>query len=306
MSRGDYYEGVSLRYLLFHPAVWLIVATAGMIFGATHLWATHRYKIANPSLYTISRDNVTINEPPTWFSNDLYDELYNHVFNSSTLLDQHVVPTTANYLSSIPWIQKVKNVNKNPNGLNIELNYRNPIAYVGNIDRPRTIVDSQGVVFDSRLLTALDSSRFENDLLRISMPRVDISRLQPWQTSADERVEHAASLCGLISHRASDLKLYRVVTFDLPSAEKKSGPELEIWTRGGVKVLWGRSPISESGGEATQNDKLQAIRAFVEHHGPLESFAGKGQQMIDVRSGIAQLIELRRYADSDFIRESLK
>ena len=306
MSHGDYFEGVSLRHLLLHPAVWLIVATAGMIFGATHLWDTHRYKIGNPSQYTISRDNVAINEPPQWFSNDLYDELYNHVFNSSTLLDQHVVPATADYLTSIPWIQSVENVNKNPNGLSIELQYRNPVAFVGNIDRVQTIVDSQGVVFDSRLLTPMDSNRLENDLLRISMQRVDISRLQPWQTSADERVEHAASLCGVVSKSANDLGLFRVVTFDLPSAKKESGPEMEIWTRGGVRILWGHSPGSESTNEAKQKDKIQALRTFVAHHGPLEAFAGKGQQMIDVRNGIAQLIEIRRYADSEFIRDSLK
>ena len=113
----SYFEGLSLRTVLLHPAVWLIFATAGMIFGATHLWEQHRYKIASPEQYTITRENVAITRPPAWFDIDLYDELYNQVFNSSTLLDQHVVPQTATCLSSIPWIQQIEKVSKQPSPL---------------------------------------------------------------------------------------------------------------------------------------------------------------------------------------------
>lgn len=289
-----------------HPAVWLLLATAGMIAGATQLWDQYRYRIADPARYTITRDNVALNAAPPWFDADLYDQLYQQVFNSSTLLDQHVVPQTATHLSSIPWVQSVDHVSKHPDGLSIKLVYRHPVALVANQDRSQTMVDSQGVVFDTRLLTPLDANRMDNELLRISMPRVDLGQLQPWQNSADERIEHAARLCSFISEHASDLNLYRIVTFDLPLLDGQSSPELEIWTRNGVRVLWGSSPDREVAGEAAKSEKLKAIKAFVVHHGPLESFEAKRRQLIDVRSGIAQLVAIKRYATSDDILDSFK
>ena len=311
MSERDYFKGISLQHVIFHPAVWFIVATAAMIFGATHLWDKHRYDIAHPSKFEIRRENVQINDPPSWFGNkNLYDELHHHVFNSSTLLDQHVVPATAEYLVGVPWIQRVKNVNKNPSGLSISLKYRNPIAFVTNQKRDRssseTIVDSEGVVFDSRLLIATDASRLDSDLFRITMPGVDISDLQPWQISTDERIAHAARLCEFLTEQASDLQLYRVVTFDLPSLQRSAGPEMEIWTRNGVRVLWGNSPGSEEKDEAQIEEKLKALRAFVTHHGPLELFENEARQMIDVRSGIAQIVEKRRFAEMSDIFDSIK
>lgn len=146
----------------------------------------------------------------------------------------------------------------------------------------------------------------ENDLLRISMPGVNVKDVGAWQVSADGRIQHAARLCEYLMKHAVDLKLFWVVTFELPTLDKSS-PELEIWTRNdGVRILWGGAPGTKVSGEAQAIKKIEAIRAFVTHHGPLDSFDNKRQQTIDVRSGIARLVENRRFAELTDMLDSIK
>ena len=68
-------DGISLRYLLLHPAVWFVVATVGLMFTAIRVWDRHQDKIIQHGGFSLTAEKFDINSPPPWLDTDLHRQL---------------------------------------------------------------------------------------------------------------------------------------------------------------------------------------------------------------------------------------
>ncbi len=293
-----YFDGFSLRYLLLHPAVWFLVATCLVVFTSIQLWEQHRDRIVDPDRNSISAEEVQINLPPKLFRADLLADLHIDVLNKASLADRELVPLTAEYLGAVPWIKKINRIEKSANGLEIDLSYRLPVALIEVANRIAAAVDAEGTVFDPSLLVPIDNSDEQIELLRISMPQVNLANSTAQQTRpTDPRIEHACRLCEFLLPVSKVLELYRVVTYDLPARKPDSKPpQLELWTRNGTRVVWGSAPGYEQAHESSHEVKLAALREFISTNGSLSNFLRRDESKIDVSMGTPQVVAAKRVA----------
>jgi hypothetical protein len=270
-----------------------------MIGGAIHFWNRYRNELVDVRLYDLTADKIVINKQPEWVEEDLRQTVVSQLSSPGNLLDVNLVRNTAHTLSENPWIENVNRIEKLASGLQVNLAYRYPVALVDFVQKniQPVPVDRMGVVLDRKVLGNYPDDR----LLRISVPRPDVTRPKQWDVWQDARILSAAKLCDFLRDQASDLQLYRIVTYELPVHDGKLTQPLEIWTKNGVKIVWGNALDQPTSGEASAQQKLQAIQQFVVEHGPLVNL--DRQKKIDVRTGVAIPVNDPRTADnhSDFL-----
>ncbi len=289
--------------VVLHPALWFLVATVLMVGGAIHFWNRYRDELVDVRHYDLSAEKIVINKQPDWVEEDLRQTVVSQLSSSHNLLDVNLVRSTARTLSENPWIENVNRIEKVASGLQVNLTYRYPIALVDFVQKNilPVPIDRMAVVLDRKVLSSYPDDR----LLRISVPRPDATRPKQWDVWQDVRILAAAKLCYFLSDQASDLQLFRVVTFELPIRDGKLTKPLEIWTKNGVKIVWGNALDQPTSVEASALEKLQAIQQFVVEHGPLVNL--DRQKKIDVRTGVAILVDdLRTAGNQSDVLESLK
>lgn len=303
-----YFDGFSIRYLLLHPAIWFLAMTCLVVLSSIRLWEQHRDRIVDRDHDSLTAESVRINLPPKIYSTDLLAELQARVFNKASLSDRELVPLTAEYLGSVPWIKQINRIEKSSAGLEIDLNYRIPVALIEVASQIAAVADAEGTVFDTSLLVSIDNIDKQTELLRISMPQVMLTNSTVQQTRpTDQRVEHACRLCEFLLPILTELELYRVVTYDLPNQKPDSRPpQLELWTRNGTRVVWGSSPGHERPHESSHELKLAALREFISTNGSLTQFAARDESKIDVSMGTPQVVAAKRVASLFELLEQCK
>lgn len=306
MPRKKSREHTTIWTFLLHPAVWFMVATGLLIYVATSQWQQHRSHLLVDSHYAIDKSNIRVNPPaPDWLDRPL-KSVVNELGNSqSSLLDPYIVPDTHDYLANLPWIRNVNLVEKSLQGIDIELQYRQPVAFV-ELDRHTAVpVDQDGKIFDRKLLNETQFRVMRQNLMRISLRRLNrrSNAIVPWQTWPDARVPLATQLCNYLQPVGKDLELFRVVSYDLP--DPNSAPRLQVWTRDGTVVIWGSAPGIELAGEASAQEKILAIRKFVADNGPLSKFNRRNALDIDVTTGEIVLVKSTRVAEVEKFRKRL-
>lgn len=284
---------MSLRSILLHPAVWFVVATVATIAVSISLWNRYQHKIVVTEKYQLNNNNIRMHQPePSWAQASIKELL---LARQSSVLENQLVPQTAEMIRSLGWVEQVRRIEKSSNGLDIDVSFRHPVAMVKINDQQALPVDRNGFVMDGDLF----SSEAVKDMLRISVfrPLPTQTSLMTWQAWPDERILEAAAISEALQTRYQGLELFRVVSFQLPGDRAKQEP-FEVWTHGHIrpgdvtqtpyaaKVIWGNAPGRESPGEASPMQKIQAMDNFVVSHGPLAKSIPTGK-MLDVRSGKA-------------------
>ena len=305
MPRKKSREHTTVWTILLHPAVWFVAATVMLIYLATSQWNQHRDSLLDNNEYAINSSNIKINPPPSWFQRPAQIAVDDLSKSKSSLLDPQIVPETHQYFSGLPWIRNVNQVSKSKQGIKIDLQYRTPVAFV-DLDRHTGIpVDLDGTVFDRSLLNETEFSILRQKLMRISLRQLGKQGREtvPWQPWPDSRIPIATRLCQFLEPASQDLELLRVVSYDLPA--QNSSPRLQVWTANGTVVIWGSAPGMELPGEAPAHVKLNALREFVSHNGPLTKFEQKNTLDIDITTGKVVFVKPSRFADAEKFRTTL-
>lgn len=297
---SDWFSSVSLRQILLHPGVWFIVATCVMIGVAINFWETKRSDLIDIQKYDLSANQISVSQQPVWLTSDLREKILDEIQTPNNLLNEHLVADTARVLQDNPWIEKVQRIEKGADGLKIDLAYRMPVALVDfHQGKTKVPVDRSAVVMDKKIFGAIDPE----SMLHISVPSAESNRPNKWQVWDDRRIQAAAKLCDYLSVEATNLELFRVVSYRLPTVKTQDvlanepGKPFEVWTKNGVKVIWGAVPGEKVVDEATSAEKLQAIQQFVVKQGPLSKLDRR--KKIDVRSGKAIMVADVRTANLD-------
>ncbi len=277
----------SWRYVVLHPALWFMLATVGMISGAIQLWPAHYQTLVDLPEYQLSEQKIQVDTPPAWVDVDLKQEILGNLQQDASLLDNQLVPSAVATCKSWPWVEKINRVEKVADGLDVELQYRQPIGLVEiSTSSGQQVIDRHGVLMDPRTMDTISSEK----LVRISVSRPLPGQQKIWAVWQDHRVIDAAKIGSINGADWGKLGCYRIVSWDPPGSQSNKNP-FEIWPRtaNGIKIVWGSAPGKEKTGEASADQKLEAVRLYLAQAGQ-ENDANRGRK-IDVRSGSAVLVD---------------
>ena len=200
--------------ILWRPKLWGALALVGCVSAAGHLaWKHYLPAIARHPQYQITAENVRVTAPPPWIRADVKAEVLrdSSLVGKLSVIDDHeqLQQRVRDAFTFHPWVAAVGAIKIDlPASLDVELQYRRPIAAVETVDNATVSylpIDPQGV----RLPDA-DFTDYE----RRSLPRISGVSGVPsvgdrW---ADERVLNAAELAAKLADVWGQLRLVEIVT----------------------------------------------------------------------------------------------
>jgi hypothetical protein len=180
-----------------------------------------------------------------------------------------------------PWVAKVERISRRlPSALEIELDYRRPIA---------AIESSDGGSVALLPIDALAIRLPEGDLSEVELrylPRISGISGRPLVGDAwdDPRVGGGARIVVALADVWQQLRLIEIIASPQPNATA-AGQDyaFEIVTSGGTRILWGGPPGSEAAaGESPVETKRTRLLEYATEHGKLDTIDGPAT--LDVRN----------------------
>ena len=287
--------------ILWRPKVWgslgLVLAVG---YGGHLAWRHYLPTIARHPQFQIAAENVRITSPPPWIRADVKTEVLRDsgLMGKLSVIDDHprLQQRVRDAFSYHPWVAAVGQIRIDlPASLDVELQYRQPVAAVEAVDR-KTIsylpVDATGI--------RLPDSDF-SDYERRSLPRISgVSGLpsvgERW---ADERVSSAAKLAAKLADIWRQLRLVEII----PSMQAQVRGDVsfyafEIMTSGGTRIVWGAAPGREQdAAESPFDAKRKRLLEYAAGPGQLDSIDGPAS--VDVRSELVVLPRTARRTPVD-------
>jgi hypothetical protein len=269
----------------FRPKIWaglFLIALFGVC--GQLLWRQQAANIARHPQYQLTADAVQITPPPAWVRSDIKSEALRDAGlpGNLSLLDDWdtIVQRLRQAFEFHPWVASVQRITRRlPNSLQIELEYRRPLAAVAS-SGPGGITLSPVDVAAVRLPEA-DLTDAELSYL----PRISNVAGRPMlgDTWEDPRVVGGVKLASALYDVWRQLGLVEILPSPHPFVLGESRYySYEIVTNGGTRVLWGAAPGEEtSAGESPFADKRQRLMEFAAASGRLDAIDGPAS--VDVR-----------------------
>ena len=256
-------------------AVMVCVVLAGLVYTG---WRRYGHVVVSDSRYRLTVDKFDVTPLPKWITSDVTAEVVRDgSLTNTSLLDPDATVHIAQAFRLHSWVASVQRVSKHPQGrVTVQLAYRRPVAMV-EVQGGLLPVDVEGVLLPPRDFSATGARRYPRIAVGNSRPLGP--RGTPW---GDTRVVGAAQIAAQIGTAWEQLQLYRIVASPLSgNGPKRAQPSFELFTKGGVRIIWGHAPMREAGGEATASTKLARLIKYVEKFGPLD--VESSAQQIDLR-----------------------
>ena len=276
----------STSRVLWRPKVWGSLAIVLAVGYGGHLaWLHFLPSIAHHPQFQITAENVHVTPPPAWVRTDVKAEVLRDsglVGNLSVIDDhQRLQQRVREAFAFHPWVAAVGRIQIDlPASLEVELQYRRPVAAVEAVDREMVSylpIDAAGVRLPDK-----DFSDYE----RRALPRITGVAGVPsvgdrWP---DERVTNAAALAAKLADVWSQLRLVEIVpSLHVQVRGDASFYAFEIITSGGTRILWGAAPGREQeAAESPFDTKRKRLLDYAASHGQLDSIDGPAS--VDVRS----------------------
>ena len=267
------------------PKVWgglFIIVLLGA--GGHLLWRHQAAGVARHPQYQLTPETVQITPPPAWIRSDIKSEALRDAGlpgNLSLLEDwDTLVARTRQAFEFHPWVASVQRITRRPpNSLQIELEYRRPIASV-EASGPGGIsllpIDAAAVRLPEADLT---------DAERRYLPRISsvVGRPLVGHAWEDPRVVGGVKLTAALYDVWRQLRLVEIIPSPHPLVQGDSRfYSYEIVTSGGTRVVWGAAPGDEqSAGESPLATKRQRLLDYAAGSGRLDAIDGPAS--VDVR-----------------------
>ena len=295
-------DNISFSGLMLHPATLFVGLNVFIAAAAMYCWDKYQDKIVDHDALVLSEDKIAINTPPVWAKTNLKEAILESSGKPKSLFDTDLIQDAVSTLKTVGWIENVHRLEKSTNGLSVELSYREPVAFVelhektvpGWKKKDQLIpIDRHGVVMPENLVIDDGSrpkiyvSHFDQETGKVPSHMQEILR---WATWPDDRITQAAAISNLLIQDWQALGLCRIITFPASEPTQNSSTPFELWTNEGpnaATIIWGNAPGLEVIGEATADQKLTALKAYVQANGPLNKLSGR---RIDITSGQAQRV----------------
>lgn len=272
---APFFHGAGRRALV------LLALVVAVPAGAIYAWQRWGGEISKSPEYVLLAENIEITrDKPEWIKSDIRAEVVRDgSLTGLSILDKQLTIKVEQAFLMHNWVEQVTRVNKYyPARVVVELVYRKPVAMV-EVWSPK---DGDGLLPIDINGVLLPPEDFKNDTgkaaanardyLRISVPNAAPAGLvgSPW---GDPRVEGAARIAAVFEGRWKALGLYRIAASRVNSTSRSAPePTYDLFTKNGVRVIWGEAPAAESMVEAkAAMAKVARLARIVDSNGPLES-----------------------------------
>lgn len=273
------------RFVRFRPRVWACLFALSLLGAVGHsVWQRQAPIVARHPQFQLTADAIHVTPQPPWIRSDVKAE----VIRDAGLIGLSVLDDSDALFRRVkdafefhPWVSSVRRIRKRlPSSLDIELEYRQPIAAV-------ELSDASGATLlpvDARGVRLPDADLTDAELRWL--PRISGVTGRPlvgdvWQ---DPRVVSGTRLAVELTDVWHELRLVQIMPSPQPQVR---GDErfytFEITTAGGTRIVWGAAPGDEqAAGESPFADKRRRLLDYVAEHGRLDSI--NGPALVDVRS----------------------
>ncbi len=262
-------------------ALVLLALVVAVPAGAIYAWQRWGERISKGPEYVLLPENIEITaDKPDWIKSDIRAEVVRDAsLTGKSTLDKDLTKKVAQAFRMHNWVEEVTRVNKYyPARVVVELVYRKPVAMV-EVWSPKDgdgllPIDINGVLLPRGDFVGDSGEAAANvrDYPRISVPDAAPASLvgSPW---GDPRVEGAARIAAVFEGRWKALGLYRIAASQVDSITgSPPEPTYDLFTKNGVRAIWGKAPAAESVVEAKAAlAKVARLAKYVEANGPLES-----------------------------------
>ena len=246
---------IEFHRFLFHPASLFVAATAVVIGISSYAWERQQDSIADAQ-FRLQPAMIRLNPAPNWIRNDIADSVFSRQELAQTsLLDSDATQKVWDAFAADSRVAKVVQVVKRPDAIEVTLEYRQPVGMVEVGEHHLLAVDAEGVVLDGKDFQQEAAVQY----LRIAVERPMIRGMKPGGPWPDDRIVAAAKIAELIGALESPLAIHRVVSLDGPGWNLERHGSFELWTADQVRFVWGNAPGFEAAGEASAEEKLQAL-----------------------------------------------
>ncbi|MEZ6110223.1 MAG: hypothetical protein R3C99_04295 [Pirellulaceae bacterium] len=259
---------------LIAAVVLLLALVAGAYFGWLHWGAV----VMSDERFRLSADAIEITPPPAWIRADVKAEVVRDgLLGQLSLADPEATVKIARAFEAHTWVEHVERVTKRaPARVTVDLRYRRPIAMV-EVPLGYWPVDASGVLLPVREFSEAQTVDYLHILGANPEPAGPVGT--PY---GDRRVEQGAVIAVALERYWKDLSLHKIVAGERPSASRLDDPEFDLFTRRGVRLMWGRAPGHERPGEPSAAQKLAKLLEYVEQHGSLDGADGPAE--LDLRN----------------------
>ena len=270
-NRSDDVSEGGIAAMLWRPGVLVPVVLALVATVAVPKLIRELPELSEYPAYQLSRSAVqVIPEKPEWVPKDFLltvtgSEMWPE--DGTSIFDATLVERVAEAFADHRWVAGVERVERRvPAGVVVRLTFRRPVAWIETAGG-RVAVDVTGVRLPGEDLVGETAERY---------PVVRGVTSQPPAIDAvawnDPSVVAAAELATELESYWEPFDLVAIVVQRRDPAVNSAGDHmvLELLTRGGSRVVWGRPPGTGHPGELTTAQKIGRIMQFISHFDSLD------------------------------------
>ena len=270
-NRSDDGSEGGIAAMLWRPGVLVPVVLALVATVAVPKLIRELPELSEYPAYQLSRSAVqVIPEKPEWVPKDFLltvtgSEMWPE--DGTSIFDATLVERVAEAFADHRWVAGVERVERRvPAGVVVRLTFRRPVAWIETAGG-RVAVDVTGVRLPGEDLVGETAERY---------PVVRGVTSQPPAIDAvawnDPGVVAAAQLAAELESYWEPFDLVAIVVQRRDPAVNSTGDHmvLELLTRGGSRVVWGRPPGTGHPGELTTAQKIGRIMQFISHFDSLD------------------------------------
>ena len=288
MPKDESPEVRGLARILQSLAPWRPLIIPAMIVafiaGAVALWWKYGDALvqSRPQQYHVALERIHLNAPPDWIKTDVRSDVFHDadwLEHPLSILEDDLTVRVAQAFEQHTWVAKVTKVTKSsPATLNLELQYRRPVAMV-EVDYQGQggllPVDGNGILLPPEDFTAEEA---------ITYPRITVDYVGPGGSIGtpwgDAHVKDGARIVAVLIDDWNRLGLYRVVAIAGDQPTSLAPTSYELHTRDQARVLWGHAPGKEVPQESLAEQKLGRLLRYAQQHGGFEG--GDGEMVLNL------------------------
>lgn len=261
-----------VRLAKFACLIGLAVFLPYLVQQLPHLASQPEYKLRTSMIRVIPAAEHPVPE-------DLVEQVrrLNELPRELSLLDPKLCPNLATAFARHPWIARVVSVKQSfPADVTVEVEYRKPVA-MAQVKGGRIPIDGDGVVLPSEDFSAADVPRYPTIRLQGAgnMSRTDNRITEPGLVGAAKGAQ-------LLAPKWNELELEAI---ELPrDRDPNIRPDdivLQIQSKSGSTIIWGRAPGTNHPGELTASQKLARLEKYHNEFGGFDRPSGPYE--IDIR-----------------------
>ncbi len=268
------------RHTTGQRALIILAILVAVPVGAIYAWQRWGDRITKGPEYLLTPENIEITtDKPGWIKSDIRAE----VIRDGSLANLSILRVSVDEIEQAfamhNWVEEVTRVNKYyPARVVVELTYRKPVAMV-EVWSPKNgdgllPIDINGVLLPPEDFVDKDGNAVAGagEYPRIFLPDAMPTGMvgSAW---GDHRVAGAARIAAVFEGHWKKLGLYRIAANQADSAAGSAQtPIYQLFTKNGVRVIWGEAPAVDNMVEAKAAlAKVARLAKYVESNGPLES-----------------------------------